>query len=57
MPGICVRRDKARIFGPKSSPILGRHTHGAIGVLQAPDDHTPIGMAPACGWGEGGVHL
>jgi hypothetical protein len=43
--------------GPKSGPILGRHTHGAIGVLQAPDDHTPIGLAPGCGWGEGGVHL
>ena len=57
MPGICVRRDKARIFGPKSGLILGRHNHGAIGVLQATDNHPPIGQAPGCGWGEGGVHL
>jgi hypothetical protein len=43
--------------GPKSGPILWRHNHGGIGVLQAPDNHPPIGQAPGCGWGEDGVHL
>jgi hypothetical protein len=35
--------------GPTSGPIRWRHNHGAIGVLQAPDDHTPIGMALGSG--------
>jgi hypothetical protein len=43
--------------GPKSGPILYRHGHGAIGVPEARDVHTPIGMALEAGWGEGGVAL
>jgi hypothetical protein len=36
-------------IGPRSGPILGRHRFVAIGVLQAPDDRSPIGMALAIG--------
>ena len=36
-------------IGPRSGPILGRHRLVAIGVLQAPDDRAPIGMAVAMG--------
>jgi hypothetical protein len=36
-------------IGPRSGPILGRHRLVAIGVLQAPDDRSPIGMALAIG--------
>jgi hypothetical protein len=35
--------------GPTSGPIRWRHNHDAIGVLQAPDDHTPIGKGLGCG--------
>jgi hypothetical protein len=31
--------------GPKSGPILARHRIHALGVLEAPDNHTPIGLA------------
>jgi hypothetical protein len=31
--------------GPKSGPILCRHRIHALGALQAPDNHTPIGLA------------
>jgi hypothetical protein len=44
-------------IGPKSGPIPYRDGHDAIGVLQARDDHRPIGMALEVGWGEGGVSL
>jgi hypothetical protein len=40
--------DAARYFtnvGPAKGPILWRAHHGAIGVLSAPDNHLPIGMA------------
>jgi hypothetical protein len=43
--------------GPKTGPILWKDRYGAIGVLESPDNHTPIGMALGCGWGEGGVHV
>jgi hypothetical protein len=33
-------------IGPRSGPILGRHR---LGVLQAPGDRAPIGMALAIG--------
>jgi hypothetical protein len=36
-------------IGPHSGPILGRHCFVAIGVLRAPDDRAPIGMALAIG--------
>jgi hypothetical protein len=36
-------------IGPRSGPNLGRHRLAAIGVLQSPDDRTPIGMALAVG--------
>jgi hypothetical protein len=36
-------------FGPRSGPIKGRHRLVAIGVLQAPDDLTWIGVALAIG--------
>jgi hypothetical protein len=32
-------------IGPKSGPILWRDNYHAIGVLQAPDNHMPIGLA------------
>ena len=44
-------------LGPGSGPILRRDRYGAIGVMQARDDHSPIGMALSVGWGEGGVAL
>jgi hypothetical protein len=40
--------------GPKSGPILHRDGHDAIGVLQARDNHTPIGMALGTGWDDEG---
>jgi hypothetical protein len=43
--------------GPQSGPIPGRHDPEAIGVLESPDNHTPIGMALACGRGGGGIAL
>jgi hypothetical protein len=49
LPHFAARRARAIAYftsvGPKSGPILYR------------DDRTPIGLAPGCGWGEGGVQL
>jgi hypothetical protein len=36
-------------IGPRLGPIMGRHRLVSIGVLQAPDDRAPIGMALAIG--------
>jgi hypothetical protein len=36
-------------IGPHFGPILGRHRLVAIGVLQAPEDDSPIGVALAVG--------
>jgi hypothetical protein len=36
-------------IGPRPGPILGRHRLAAIGVLEAPDDRMPVGMALAIG--------
>jgi hypothetical protein len=41
--------------GPERGPILWRDNYDAINVLEAPDNHTPIGMALGVGWGPGGV--
>jgi hypothetical protein len=41
--------------GPDRGPILWRDAKGAIGVLQAPEDHMPIGMALGCGPDGAGV--
>jgi hypothetical protein len=41
-------------LGPKSGPILYRDGHDAIGVLQARDNHWPIGMALGTGWDDRG---
>jgi hypothetical protein len=41
-------------IGPERGPILHRHGLGAIGVLQARDNNTPIGMAPGTGWNDAG---
>ena len=38
--------------GPTSGPILWRDRYAAIGVLQARDNHTPIGTALATGQDE-----
>src|SRR5262245_57970924 len=43
--------------GPQSGPILGRHGHDAVAILQAPDDPTPIGTAVRAGSTEGGIAL
>jgi hypothetical protein len=43
--------------GPERGPMLWRDHYGAIGVLEARDNHWPIGMALCTGWGEGGVAL
>jgi hypothetical protein len=43
--------------GPKTGPILWKHGHHAIAVLESPSNHVPIGMALGCGWGAGGVHV
>jgi hypothetical protein len=44
-------------IGPHSGPILGRHRLVAIGVLQAPDDRAPIGMALANGRADAEVEV
>ena len=41
-------------IGPRSGPILWRHGHDAVGVLQARDNYTPIGMALGTGWDDEG---
>jgi hypothetical protein len=41
-------------IGPESVPIPWRDGHGAIGVLEARDDHWPIAMAPGTGWDDPG---
>ncbi len=40
--------------GPGSGTIRWRDGHAAVGVLQAPDNHSPIGMAPGTGWDDQG---
>ena len=42
--------------GPAKGPILYRDWSllGAIGVLQARDNHSSIGMAPGTGWDDQG---
>ena len=43
-------------IGPKNGPFLWRDARGAaIGVLEAPDNHSPIGMALPFGWTKDGV--
>jgi hypothetical protein len=44
-------------IGPRSGPILGRQRLLAIGVLQAPDDRTPIGTALAIGRADDDVEV
>jgi hypothetical protein len=44
-------------IGPRSGPILGRHRFVAIGVLQAPHDRAPIGMALANGRSDAEVEV
>jgi hypothetical protein len=44
-------------IGPRSGPILGRHRLAAIGVLEARDDLTPVGMALALGRADDEVEL
>jgi hypothetical protein len=44
-------------IGPRSGPILGRHHLVAIGVLQAPEDDSPIGVALAVGRGDDEVEV
>jgi hypothetical protein len=43
-------------IGPVQGPILHRHGPGydAIGVLESPANHSPIGMALASSWDEQG---
>ena len=43
--------------GPAKGPILYRDWSllGAIGVLQAHDNHSSIGMAPGTGWDDQGA--
>jgi hypothetical protein len=41
------------LYGPR----FRRDSREAIGVLQARDNHTPIGMALGTGWDERGVQL
>jgi hypothetical protein len=43
--------------GPRSGPIRHRDRLDAIGVLLAPDNHSPIGMALATSWDEEGRSL
>jgi hypothetical protein len=42
---------------PKSGPLLWRDGLGAIDVLRAPDDRSPIGRAKPVGRSEGGIAL
>lgn len=44
-------------IGPRSGPILGRHCLIAMGVLEAPDARSPIGMAMAIGRGDDEVEV
>src|SRR5262249_58736152 len=44
-------------IGPRSGPILGRHRLVAIGVLQAPHDRAPIGLALATGRADAEVEV
>jgi hypothetical protein len=42
-------------IGPESGPLKYRdRPTGSIGVLQAPGNHTPIGMASCRGWDDQG---
>jgi hypothetical protein len=36
--------------GPARGPLVDRDVPGTIGVLQAPDNPMPIGMALCIGW-------
>ena len=44
-------------IGPERGPILWRDHLDAIGVLQAPDNHPPVGMALGAGWDDHGLQL
>ena len=44
-------------IGPERGPILYRDHLDAIGVLQAPDNHLPIGMALGAEWDDYGLQL
>jgi hypothetical protein len=43
--------------GPAPGPVFYRALPDSIGVLQAPDDHMPVGMALAGGWTEDGLAM
>jgi hypothetical protein len=43
--------------GPRVGPYLLREAPRSIGVMEVPDDRTPIGMAAAAGRDEDGVAL
>ena len=43
--------------GPRSGPILQAYGYGAIDVLEAPDDRTPIGTARPVGATPGGIAI
>ncbi len=43
--------------GPRSGPLRPRDGYDAIGVLQARDNHMPIGMALASSWDNEGRSL
>ena len=43
--------------GPLSGPLRNKHGYIAIGVFQARETHSPIGMALADGQGEDGLIL
>jgi hypothetical protein len=44
-------------IGPERGPILYRDNYGAIGVLLAPDNHMPVGMALGFTWDDQGRQL
>jgi hypothetical protein len=41
--------------GPVKGPVLHRSVPSAIGVLESPDNHMPIGMAMCRTWNENGL--
>jgi hypothetical protein len=43
--------------GPISGPIMWRDRQAAVGVLEFPGDHTPIGVALEAGWDHAGRSL
>jgi hypothetical protein len=44
-------------IGPEKGPILSRDAPDGIGVLQARDNHMPIGIALGASWDEQGRQL